>query len=99
MSIFNRAVDVLRAARADRITLSPEASARALADAGLLASDLPGGWKLADHRRHGRVLVVRLFGDKAIYATPHEMLGIHTHVSLVSDLTFVGTDNQTTEEA
>lgn len=35
----DRAADVLRAARADRITLSPEASARALAAAGLLAPD------------------------------------------------------------
>ena len=60
---------------------------------------LPGGWKLADHPEHGRVLVVRIFGDKAIYATPDEMLGIHTRVSLLSDLTFLDTDNQTTEEA
>lgn len=42
MTNIDRAADVLRAARADRITLSPEASARALADAGLLAPDLPG---------------------------------------------------------
>lgn len=60
---------------------------------------LPGGWRLADHPKHGRVMVVRTFGDKAIYATPDEMLGIHTHVSLVSDLTFVDTDNQAKEEA
>lgn len=60
---------------------------------------LPGGWKLADHPDHGRVLVARIFGDKAIYATPEKKLGIHTHVSLLSDLTFVDTDNQTTEEA
>ena len=53
---------------------------------------LPEGWRLADHPEHGRVLVVRIFGDKAIYATPAEMLGIHTHVSLLSDLTFVDTD-------
>ena len=57
------------------------------------AHRLPGGWKLADHPEHGRVLVVRTFGDKAIYATPAEMLGIRTHVSLVSDLTFMDTDN------
>lgn len=38
---IDRAADVLRAVRADRITLSPEASARALAAAGLLAPDLP----------------------------------------------------------
>lgn len=37
----DRAADVLRAARADRITISPEASARALDAAGLLAPDLP----------------------------------------------------------
>lgn len=60
---------------------------------------LPGGWKLADHPDHGRVLVVRIFGDKAIYATPDEMLGIHTHVSLLIDLMFLDTDNQNTEEA
>lgn len=60
---------------------------------------LPGGWKLADHPEHGRVLVVRIFGDKAIYATPEEKLGIHTHVSLLRDLTFVDPDDQTTEEA
>ena len=41
MTNIERAADVLRTARADHITLSPEASARALADAGLLAPDLP----------------------------------------------------------
>ena len=41
MTNIARAADVLRTARADHITLSPEASARALADAGLLAPDLP----------------------------------------------------------
>lgn len=64
-----------------------------------MTSHLPGGWKLADHPEHGRVLVVRTFGDKAIYATPHKTIGIHTHVSLLSDLTVVDTDNQITEEA
>ena len=64
-----------------------------------MTGHLPGEWRLADHPKHGLVLVVRIFGDKAIYATPDEMLGIRTHVSLLSDLTFVDTDNQTTEEA
>lgn len=59
---------------------------------------LPGGWRLADHPEHGRVLVVRTFGDKAIYATPHKMLGIDTRVCMANDLTFVDTDNQTTED-
>ena len=60
---------------------------------------LPGGWKLADHPEHGRVLVVRVSGDTAIYAMPFEVLGICTRPALVSDLTFVDTDNPTTEEA
>lgn len=55
---------------------------------------LPGGWKLADHPEHGRVLVVRVSGDTAIYAMPFEVLGICTRISPVSDLTFVDTDNQ-----
>ena len=39
MTNIDRAADVLRTARADRITLSPDAAARALSDAGLLAPD------------------------------------------------------------
>ena len=60
---------------------------------------LPGGWRLADHPEHGRVLVVRTFGDKAIYATPAEMLGIRTRVSLVSDLTFMDAARRALDEA
>ena len=59
---------------------------------------LPGGWKLADHPNHGRVLVVRIFGDKAIYATPDEMLGIRTHVSLLRDLTYLDTEPEDNDE-
>lgn len=60
---------------------------------------LPAGWKLADHPEHGRVLVVRTFGDKAIYATPYKTTGIRTRVSLLNDLTFLGTEDQAMEEA
>ena len=36
---------------------TPEIVAQALADAGLLAPALPHGWRLADHPKHGRVIV------------------------------------------
>lgn len=64
-----------------------------------MTGHLPGGWRLADHPEHGRVLVVRIFGDKAIYAIPHKILGIDTHVSLLSDLKPLDTDNQEMEES
>lgn len=64
-----------------------------------MTGHLPGEWKLADHPEHGRVLVVRTDGENAVYATPYKATGIRTHVSLVGDLTFVDTDNPTTEEA
>lgn len=63
-----------------------------------MTGHLPGGWKLADHPEHGRVLVVRVSGDTAVYATPFKAIGIRTRISPVSDLTFVDTDNQTTEK-
>lgn len=63
-----------------------------------MTGHLPGEWKLADHPEHGRVLVINVSGDIAVYATPFKVIGIRTYISPVSDLTFVDTDSQTTEE-
>lgn len=56
------------------------------------APALPGDWRLADHREYGRVLVVRVDGEDAIFGGPFKATGIRTHVGRVADLTFVDTD-------
>ena len=55
------------------------------------APALPGGWRLAHHPEHGRVLVVRTDGENAIYATPYKATGIRTHICMTSDLEFADT--------
>ena len=62
-----------------------------------MTGHLPGEWKLADHPEHGRVLVVKVSRESAIYATPYKATGIRTRVCLASDLTFVDTDNHAME--
>ena len=58
------------------------------------APALPDGWRLADHREYGRVLVVRVDGEDAIFGAPFKATGIRTHVGRVADLTFVDTDKE-----
>ena len=80
---------------------TPEIVAQALADAGLLAPALPDGWRLADHKLYGRVIVTSAStspnddGYVYILLSTTESKGYDWVFCPVNRLTFLDTGKET----
>lgn len=63
------------------------------------ATTLPEGWRLADHRKYGRVIVTKPTPDcdgRVYFVNPNRAasMGYYWHACVPADLTYIGTDRE-----